>query len=277
MLRATGRHRLVAFEGAYHGTFGLALAVTHSPAFREPWSQQYGGTVSWEPWGDVPTLDEDVAAVIVEPWQGRAGVIAPPDGFLDGLRIECDRVGALLVLDAVLCGAGRTGPVIASRIAETQPDVLCLGKALGCGAVASAVVARAEIADAAWSHGDVEPAHTSTSLGDPVAAAAVLRSLARLDERADVLAAAAVQWQRALGELARETGLQLRGTGLLWALDTGRAGLGATFARVLLHEHRVLVVPSGIDGSSISIYPSATAADWERDRLTDAIAHVLGG
>ncbi|MCW2973296.1 MAG: Acetylornithine aminotransferase, partial [Thermoleophilia bacterium] len=170
-LRATGRTRLHAFEGGYHGTFGLALAVTHRPEFREPWADQYAGTCSWSPWGEVPTLDEQVAAVVVEPWQGRAGVIPPPDGFLDGLRAECDRVGAVLVLDAVLCGAGRTGPVIASRIAEVQPDIVCLGKAIGCGAVASAVVARAELADAAWDRGPVEPAHTSTSLGDPLAAA----------------------------------------------------------------------------------------------------------
>ena len=72
-LRATGRRRMLAFEGGYHGTSGLALAVTTGSAFREPWAAQYASdTVSWQPWGAVPELDEDVACVIVEPWQGRA-------------------------------------------------------------------------------------------------------------------------------------------------------------------------------------------------------------
>ena len=276
-LRATGRTRLVAFEGGYHGTFGLALAVTHRPEFRDPWASQFAGTVTFEPWGAIPKLDEDVAAVVVEPWQGRAGVIPPPDGFLAGLRAECDRVGALLVLDAVLCGAGRTGPVVASRLAEARPDLLCLGKAIGCGVTASAVVARAEAADAAWQRGPVEPAHTSTSIGDPLACAGILRALDRLDTRERDLATAASLWQAELGGLAERTGLTLRGTGLLWALDTGHAGLGMTFARVLLHEHRMLVVPSGVDSSSITLYPSVGVVDWERDKLLRAIEAVLAG
>ncbi|MEO6867877.1 MAG: aminotransferase class III-fold pyridoxal phosphate-dependent enzyme, partial [Gaiellales bacterium] len=104
-LRATGRERIVAFEGGYHGTFGLALAVTSGVQFRAPWAAQYSQSVAWAPWGEVPHLDEEVACVIVEPWQGRAGVIAPPEGFLAGLRVECDRVGAVLIVDAVMCGA----------------------------------------------------------------------------------------------------------------------------------------------------------------------------
>lgn len=270
-LRATGRERMVAWEGGYHGTFGLALAVTHRAEFREPWAAQFGGTVSWAPWGVVPALDEQVACVIVEPWQGRAGVLAPPAGFLELLREECDRVGALLVLDAVLCGSGRTGPTIAEALAHARPDLLCLGKALGCGMTASAVVARAELAAAAWQRGSVEPAHTSTSLGDPMSALGILRTLVRLEHRAAELERESTAWQACLETIASDAGLQLRGIGLLWALDTGAAAGGVELARRLLREHRILVVPSGDDASAITLYPAATCTELERERFADAL------
>lgn len=274
-LRATGRERMVAWEGGYHGTFGLALAVTHRREFREPWKAQLADTVRWAPWGVVPALDPRVACVVVEPWQGRAGVQPPPRGFLALLREECDRVGALLVLDAVMCGAGRTGPTIAEAIADARPDLVCLGKAIGCGVAASAVVARTEVAQAAWERGRVEPAHTGSMIGDPVACSGILRALDLLDRRAGDLVEASRAWRTTLEPLAARTGLELRGTGLLWALDTYRVGHGVELSRRLLVDHRVLVVPSGQTGSSITLYPPATCSDLERERTAEAIAAAL--
>ena len=274
--RATGRDRLVAFEGGYHGTFGLALAVTHRAEFREPWAAQYAhDVVTWGPWGVVPQLDETVACVVVEPWQGRAGVLAPPDGFLAGVRAECDRVGAVLVLDAVLCGAGRTGPTIAAELASARPDIVCLGKAIGGGFTASAAVARTALATAAWERGPVEPAHTSTSIGDPIACLGILDALDRLTDRSEELDDAAVAWRELLQPLAREHALELRGTGLLWALDTNVAGSGLELARRLLDEHDVIVVPSGIDAASITLYPAVVTTDLERERFVVALTRAL--
>lgn len=270
-LRATGRERMLAYEGGYHGTFGLALAVTHGARFREPWAAQLPDTVRWAEWGTVPALDERTACVVVEPWQGRAGVMPPPPGFLALLREECDRTGTLLVLDAVLCGAGRTGATIAEALNEARPDLLCLGKAIGGGVAASAVVARTEIAEAAWSRGAVEPAHTSTMLGDPVACAGVLRALMQLELHEGELMEAGAGWRAALTLLAARTGLELRGTGLIWALDTGKVGGGMLLAERLRDEHRILVVPSGGDASSITIYPAATCSALERDRFVAAV------
>jgi acetylornithine/succinyldiaminopimelate/putrescine aminotransferase len=273
-LRATGRTGMVAFHGGYHGTSGLALAVTHDLRFRESWSAQLPDTVRWSTWGFVPALDEHTACVVVEPWQGRAGVIPPPAGFLALLREECDRVGALLVLDAVLCGAGRTGATIAQELTEARPDIICLGKAIGCGLTASAMVARAGIAADAWDRGPVEPAHTSTSLGDPLACAGILAALERLGSRAPELEVAAAAWNLELLRLVaeRRDRLELRGLGLLWALDTGRDGGGLELARRLLHEHQVLVVPSGPSGSSITLYPPVTVSELERERTIAALA-----
>ncbi|MCW2924285.1 MAG: rocD2, partial [Thermoleophilia bacterium] len=274
-LRATGRERIVAFEGGYHGTFGLALAVTHGEHFREPWAAQLPSTVRWDAWGEVRALDREVACVVVEPWQGRAGVVPPPPGFLELLREECDRVGAQLVLDAVLCGAGRTGATVAEAIAEARPDIVCLGKAIGAGVTASAVVMRARLAAKAWDRGAVEPAHTSTSVGEPFACAGILRALERLETHADVLASVAAAWRAELEPLAASTGLELRGTGLLWALDTGRTGGGFDLALRLRDEHRILVVPSGPTASSITLYPAAISTDLERGRFVEAVTTVV--
>lgn len=274
-IRATGRNLLVAYDGGYHGTFGLALAVTHGEQFRGPWAAHYGGTVRWAPWGIVPALDQRVACVVVEPWQGRAGVVRPPHGFLELLREECDRVGALLVLDAVLCGSGRTGPTLAEAVLRARPDLVCLGKALGCGYTASAVLARTEVAAAAWDRGAAEPAHTSTSLGDPVAALGILRTLVRLEDRAEQLAEAGTSWRASLTTLASVTGLRLRGTGLLWALDTGVDNGGVRLAKRLLAEHRILVVPSDQIGGSITLYPAVGVDEFERERVVEAIAACI--
>lgn len=273
-VRATGRTGLVAWRGGYHGTFGLALAVTHDPRFRDSWRAVLPEAVQWAPWSTVPALDEGVACVVVEPWQGRAGVIPPAPGFLGLLREECDRVGALLVLDAVLCGAGRTGPTIAQELAEARPDIVCLGKAIGCGITASAVVARTGVAIDAWERGHVEPAHTSSSLGDPLSCAGILESLRRLDARGPELEVAAAAWKLALLRLVADVPLQLRGIGLLWALDTGREGGGVVLARRLLDEHRILVVPSGPSGEAITLYPAATCEDGERERFLAAVRNI---
>lgn len=274
-LRATGRDGLVAFEGGYHGTFGLALAVTHGAQFRDPFWRQLPTTVTWAPWGVVPAMTGEVAAVVVEPWQGRAGVIPPPSWFLSLLREECDRVGALLIYDAVLCGAGRTGATIAELIEDARPDIVCLGKAIGSGVVASAVVARADIAAAAWDHGSVEPAHTSTSIGDPLACAGILHSIRALQSRGDELERAVAAWQALLEPIAAAAGLELRGKGLLWALDTRRPGGGVELAKRLLARHRILVVPSGPDGASITLYPPATCSELELERVANALHGVL--
>lgn len=271
-LRATRRIRMHAFEGGYHGTFGLALAVTHRAEFREPWEAQYGGTVRWSRWGVVPELDEDVACVVVEPWQGRAGVVPPPAGFHRRLRAECDRVGAVLVFDAVLCGAGRTGAEIAACIAEARPDIVCLGKAIGCGAVASVVVARAELAERAWDRGPVEPAHTSTHVGDPAACAGVVLALQYLVRRAGELDGAGDAWRDAVDAIvaAGDGTVTRRGVGMLWAIDTGRVGGGLELASRLLAEHRIVVVPSGADASSVTLYPAVATTDGERERFVEA-------
>ncbi len=268
-LRATGRSRIVAFEGGYHGTFGLAMAVSAHDAFRTPFAEQLGSTVSWERWNDIPEIDERVACVIVEPVQGRAGVRLPEPGFLHELRAACTAAGALLVFDEVLTGSGRSGGMLAGG--DAVPDIVALGKALGGGVPAAATVARHEIAESGWGDITGEAIHTSTWVGEPIACTGIL---AAHDLRADSVNLRSIEsaaWQESLQMICDARGWELRGMGLMWAIDMHDAGAGWDAAQKLLREHRIVVVPSGYDGRSITLLPAALDGSHARQQLMGAL------
>lgn len=265
-LLATGRTDVVAFEGGYHGTFGLPLAVTSTAAFREPFAHQYGSTVSFRPWGVVPQIDERVACVVVEPIQGRAGVVVPPPGFLSQLRQACDAAGALLVVDSVLVGAGRTG--VALEGADADPDIICVGKSLGAGIPASATIGRRDIAERAWGAIAGEAIHTATFVGHPLACRAILHVLERLLPSADLDQHAA--WRDAIEPAAERLAWQVRGKGLLWAIDTGVEGGGVALAAQLLRRG-LLAAPSGADGRCVTLTPAWLDGSAQRQRLSKAL------
>jgi 4-aminobutyrate aminotransferase/(S)-3-amino-2-methylpropionate transaminase len=251
-LMATGRSTIISFVGAYHGTFGLALAATHRAEFRSPFAAAYNtGFVRFCPWGEIPQIGEEVACVIVEPWQGRAGVVPPPDGFLEELRAACTNTGALLVVDSVLVGSGRAGTPMLG--AELAPDILCLGKALGAGAAVSATVCTEDVAERAWGQITGEAIHTSTFLADPIACTALISACAK--SRETDWATFDQRWRVPLTQLAADRGYELRGRGLVWALDTGEPGAGFAWSQDLLSSG-VVVVPSGPSGESITLLPS---------------------
>src|SRR3569833_213999 len=118
-----------------------------------------------------------VGAVLAEPIQARGGINIPPPGFLPLLRRLCDEHKALLVLDEIYTGFGRTGKWFASEHSGVVPDIICLGKALTGGFPLSACVGRAEVMDAAWPVSRGEAIHTSTFLGNPVGCAMALAQI----------------------------------------------------------------------------------------------------
>ena len=134
---ATGRPVVVGFGGGYHGTGLGALAPGGWPEFRDPF-RAWLAPARIEDYGVVPELDASVACVVVEPMQGRGGVVEPPPGFLAGLRDACDRAGALLVVDEVFTGLGRTGTMWMCQALDVRPDLLVCGKALAGGLPLSA-------------------------------------------------------------------------------------------------------------------------------------------
>jgi acetylornithine/N-succinyldiaminopimelate aminotransferase len=180
-----GRPVIVAAEHGFHGRTMGALAITGKDSIREPFGP-FGFDVRWVPYGDAEALrlavDGTVAAVFLEPTQGEAGVVPAPAGYLAAARSACDEAGALLVLDEIQSGIGRTGAWFAHQAEGVLPDVLTLAKGLGGGLPIGACVGFGDSATA-LAKGD----HGSTFGGNPIACAAALAVL-RTIESDDILA-----------------------------------------------------------------------------------------
>ena len=172
---APERRAIVAAEHGFHGRTMGALALTGKASIREPFGP-FGLDVRFVPYGDAAALaaavTSDVGAVFLEPCQGEAGVVPPPDGYLRAAREACDAAGALLVLDEIQSGIGRTGTWFAHQQDGVRPDVLTLAKGLGGGLPIGACIGLGECGTA-LDKGD----HGSTFGGNPVACAAALAVL----------------------------------------------------------------------------------------------------
>jgi acetylornithine aminotransferase len=179
MARLTGRPRMIAAEGAFHGRTMGALALTGQPAKRVPFEPMPAG-VEFVPYGDISALraavDDTVAAVFLEPILGEAGVVPAPDGYLIAAREITAEHGALLVIDEVQTGIGRTGAWFAHSRAGIMPDVITLAKGLGGGLPIGAAIGIGDVARL------LQPGqHGSTFAGNPVCAAAALAVLRTIE------------------------------------------------------------------------------------------------
>lgn len=186
--RLTGRTKLVAASGSFHGRTTGALALTSKEAYRAPF-EPLPGDVIWVPYGDTAALeaavDDDTAAVVLEPIQGEAGVLVPPDGYLGAARDLATRHGALLWLDEVQTGMGRTGEWFAFTESGIVPDLLTLAKGLGGGIPIGACIGLGATGDL-FQPGN----HGSTFGGNPVATRAALAVIETI-ERDGLLGAVA--------------------------------------------------------------------------------------
>ena len=216
LTRRTGRTHLVATEGSFHGRTMGALALTAKAAYREPF-EPLPGEVSFVPYGDADALAHAVtdktAAVVVEPIQGEAGVLFPPDDYLRRAREITSQHGALLWLDEVQTGMGRTGAWFAHAASGVTPDVVTVAKGLAGGIPIGACIAVGDFG-ALLQPGN----HGTTFGGNPVSAAA---SLAVIDtiERDGLLEQARSVGAALRDGLAHESVSEVRGAGLLIGLD----------------------------------------------------------
>lgn len=174
----TGKKKFVAFTHGFHGRTVGSLAVTHKPAIREPF-EPLEPKCSFVEYGDLAGLekavDSDTAGVLVEPIQGEAGVIIPPEGFLEGVREVCDRTGALMIVDEVQTGMGRTGKWLAIHYTKAVPDIITLAKGIASGFPMGALVTREGLEFKKGEHG-------STFAGGPVACAAALATIGVIEK-----------------------------------------------------------------------------------------------
>jgi acetylornithine/N-succinyldiaminopimelate aminotransferase len=218
--RGEGRHGLVAATGGFHGRTLGALTATGQPGKQKPFEPLVPGFVHID-YDDVAALraavDDSIAAVILEPIQGEAGVVVPSEGYLRAARELCEERGALLVLDEVQTGLGRTGDWFASQFEGVEPDVMCLAKSLAGGLPMGACLAMPEVASA-FEPGD----HATTFGGGPVQAAAALTVLDVIEEEGLVeRARVGGRWLSAgLREVFGDH--EIRGRGLMIAVDLGR-------------------------------------------------------
>ncbi len=226
--RAAGRSEFLCFERAFHGRTMGALATTWNAKYREPFEPLIPG-VRFLPWEDLGAVAEAIsdktAAVLLEPVQGEGGVRPASASFLQGLRTLTQQRGALLALDEVQCGLGRTGKLFAFEHAGITPDILTLAKPLGGGLPMGAILLREELAPAI-AVGD----HGSTFGGNPVAAAASLAVLERLTAPGFLpgVVRRGASLERGLRKLARQYPkaiLDVRGLGLMLGVELhGEAG-----------------------------------------------------
>lgn len=218
--RRTGRFRIVAAQGSFHGRTMGALSMTGQPSKREPFRPLLKG-IAHVPYGDLSAMSRAVtkktAMVIVEPIMGEAGVITPEDGYLSGLRDICDRVGALLVFDCVQTGIGRTGQWFGFEHEKVQPDVVTLAKGLGGGLPIGATIAYGRAAQL-LQPGD----HGTTFGGNPVACAAG-NAVLDVIEGKKLMQSAKVFEKKIKKSLSSTEGVsEVRGRGLLLGIELQR-------------------------------------------------------
>ena len=293
----SGKYGVIAFSGGYHGLGYGALNATHREFFRNPFRLQLREFAQFaqfpETAANLPVVELTVrrlfqrgwvGSILVEPVQARGGINIPPPGFLPMLRKLCDQNGALLIVDEIYTGFGRTGKWFACEHTGVMPDIICLGKALTGGFPLSACVGRTEIMDAAWPVSRGEAIHTSTFLGNPVGCAMALAQLREI-EQSQLPDHAAELGEFLLGELKSKLSsekfqITVRGQGLMVGVELkrhdGTPATAETFAIIkALLERGFIFLPEGEYANVISFTPPLTITKNHLSKAVAALAEVL--
>lgn len=291
---ATGRSRIVAAREGFHGKSMGALSITGHEPFRAPFRPLLGD-VEHVPFGDAGAVDQALresptAAVVLEPIQGPAGIVVPPAGYLARVREICTEHGALLVLDEIQTGLGRTGRMFACEHDAVVPDVLCLSKGLSGGVYP---IGAYVTTDAVWrrAYGTRQKAalHSSTFGGNTFACAAALAAInITVDE--DLPARAANlggYFHNRLAELVGHFDLlqEVRGKGLMIGLDfrqtrnrvTGKLvnQTAAMVAVQMMHLHRIISLYTFTNSTVIRLAPPLNVEREDLEKYLDALENIL--
>jgi len=257
----TGKKKFVAFTHGFHGRTIGSLAVTHKPGIREPF-EPLGIPKTFVEYGDVDGLkkavDSDTAGIIVEPIQGEAGVIIPPDSFFEGIREVCDKSGALMIVDEVQTGMGRTGTWLAIQHTKVQPDIVTLAKGIASGFPMGALAAREGLEFKKSEHG-------STFAGGPLACAAAMATIGVIGKVLPDVAAKGERFRKGLAKY------HPRVRGLMIGITIGDK---CPEVQKKCAEQGVLV-NCAADGN-LRLVPPLVISDAEIDRVVEVINGTLG-
>ena len=264
-----GRHVVVSALGSFHGRTLASLAATGQPSKHEPFQPMPEG-FRHVAWGDVESLanavDPSVAAVLIEPVQGEGGVNVAPPGYLQAIREICDATGALLMVDEIQTGFGRTGHWFGFEHDGVVPDVVTLAKAMGNGMPVGACWARRDVA-AVFEPGD----HGSTYSGTAIATAAVNAVISEM-RRLDAPALAAEKGARLAAGLGALPGVTaVRGKGLLLAAELSEREAPAIYRQLLADG----LITNAVTPTALRFAPPLTVTDEEIDEALTLVAKAL--
>lgn len=280
------RTTFISTTRAFHGKSLGSLSGTAKGVFRKPFLPLIPG-FRHVPFGDIEMMrktfevcqfvGEDVAAVILEPIQGEGGIILPSQNYLKEVRALCDEYGALLILDEVQTGMGRTGKMFAAELYNVEPDILCLAKAFGGGIIpAGAIIANEKTFKSLF---DNPFMHTTTFGGNPLACAAALATIKVLIEE-DLPTRAAEVGKYLLSGLRESTVgyedkvMEIRGQGLMIGIEFHSDEVGYEFSKGMFDEG-VLVAGTLVNSKTIRIEPPLTISYSEVDQVIATFKKVL--
>jgi acetylornithine/N-succinyldiaminopimelate aminotransferase len=277
--RAPERRVIITFEGSFHGRTLAAVTATAQPKYQQGYEPLPGGFRHCA-FNDIAALEQamaagDVAAVMLEPIQGEGGVRPAAPGFLSAVRALCDRHDALMVLDEIQCGMGRSGRLFAHQWDAVVPDIMTLAKALGCGFPIGAMLAGPRVAEV-MQFG----AHGTTFGGNPLAAAVANVALAKLDSPAirTNVERQSQALRSGLQALDARHGLfaEIRGRGLMLGAQLAPA-LAGRAAEILdaAAEHGLLLLQAGPD--VLRFVPPLSITDAELADGLDRLGRALEG
>jgi acetylornithine/LysW-gamma-L-lysine aminotransferase len=269
---ATGRSKIVATRRGFHGRTLGALAMTWKDKYKKPFEPLAGG-IEFVPYGDgealADAIDEETAAVFLEPVQGEGGINPAPTGYLRRAREACDEAGAALVFDEIQTGVGRTGLLWACERAGVVPDILTTAKGIANGLPLGATLCRDWIAADAGNHG-------STFSGGPVVCAAANATLDVLVEEdlpghANEVGAYLTQELRQAVTDHDLPVREVRGLGLMLGVETKR-GANRILRDLALNE-QILALPAG--RTVVRLLPPLAVDRVDADRVVGALTEVM--
>lgn len=269
-----GRYKVITFQSSFHGRTMGAISATAQPKYHEGITPLLAG-FTYLPYGDLEAvekaIDDETAAIMLEPIQGEGGVRMPPQGYLQGLRNLCDKYGLLLIYDEVQTGFGRTGEWFASQYFGVEPDIMTLAKSLCGGLAGAAMLAKPEVAVS------LRPGmHAATFGGNPIAASAGIAAIEMIESEGLLEKGKRLGkfFLERLSQLAEEVDLikEVRGIGVIIGVEL--AVEGAAYVQKCMEKGLLI---NCTQGNVIRLLPALNLPLDQAEAGLDILAEALRG